>query len=345
MFVIQSYRLAVIFCVITMLCWGSWANTQKLAGESWRFELFYWDYVFGMLLMAVIFAFTMGSIGKVGRNFLADVRQADKGNFISAFVGGMVFNAANILLVAAIAVAGMSVAFPVGIGLALVLGVVVNYWAQPKGDPIRLFAGVALIVAAIVLCAWAYSTVAGQSKGAGVVGLGLAVLCGLLMGFFYRFVAAAMPEPKPENFITMPPGKLSPYSAMVLFSLGVLASQIVFNFANILGALTTVPLATPEYFTGSLWVHLYGILGGMIWAVGMTFSIIAFGRAGPAISYGLGQGATLVAAFWGVFIWREFKEAPSTTTLLILLMFAGYIGGLALIILAGTRKEEGEPAS
>jgi glucose uptake protein len=294
----------------------------------------------------------MGSIGTVGRNFLADVRQAAKENINSSFLGGMVFNAANILLVAAIAVAGMSVAFPVGIGLALVLGVVVNYWAQPKGDPVRLFGGVALIVAAILLCAWAYSKVppeTGQTKASPAIGLGLAVLCGLLMGFFYRFVAAAMPEPKPENFINMPPGKLSPYSAMVFFSLGILASQVLFNFANILGALTTAPFQSPAYFSGSLWVHVSGVLGGMIWAVGMTFSIIAFGRAGPAISYGLGQGATLVAALWGVFIWHEFGEAfsqsPWTIALLILLMFAGYIAGLALIILAGTKTEEGEAAS
>jgi glucose uptake protein len=234
----------------------------------------------------------------------------------------------------------MSVAFPVGIGLALVVGVLVNYWAEPKGDPIKLFLGVALIGAAIVLDAWAYGTLPGQSKGGGIVGLSLAVLCGLLMGFFYRFVAASMPEPKPENFVKMPAGKLSPYTAMVLFSLGILASQILFNFANIINALTTVPFATPDFFRGDLLVHLWGILGGMIWAVGMTFSIIAFGRAGPAISYGLGQGATMVAAFWGVFIWKEFRDAPSFATTLILLMFAGYILGLALIILAGMKKEE-----
>ena len=340
MFVVRNYAVAVVFCVVTMLCWGSWANTQKLAGDTWRFELFYWDYVFGVLLMGLIFAFTMGSIGNVGRKFLPDLRQAEWGKIRSAFVGGMVFNAANILLVAAIAVAGMSVAFPVGIGLALVLGVVVNYWAEPKGDPIRLFAGVALIAAAIILDAWAYRTIPGEGKAVGIIGLGLAIACGLLMGFFYRFVAAAMPEPRPENFINMPPGRLSPYSAMVIFSLGILASQIVFNFANILDFLTAVPARSAEYFSGGIWVHLWGISGGMIWAVGMTFSIIAFGRAGPAISYGLGQGATMVAAFWGVIVWGEFREAPSNTTTLILLMFAGYIAGLALLILAGTKEEQ-----
>ncbi|MGD0896801.1 MAG: hypothetical protein ABR915_03125 [Thermoguttaceae bacterium] len=335
MFVVESYAVAVVLCVVTMLCWGSWANTQKLAGARWRFELFYWDYVLGMLLMALVFAFTLGSMGSGGRTFLADLRQADPANVGSAFLGGMVFNAANILLVAAIAVAGMSVAFPVGIGLALVLGVLVNYWSEPKGEPIELFIGVGFIALAIILDAVAYRRIPGQGKGGGLVGLILAVLCGLLMGFFYRFVAAAMPEPRPENLLHMPPGKLSPYTAMVLFSLGVVASQVLFNLANIVRWATTSPPPKPDYFKGGAGDHFWGIVGGMIWAVGMTLSIMAFGVAGPAISYGLGQGATLVAACWGVFVWREFRDAPQSTRRLIALMFACYVVGLALVILAG----------
>ncbi|MGA2616669.1 MAG: hypothetical protein ABSF26_03610 [Thermoguttaceae bacterium] len=334
MFVVSSYAVAVVLCAITMLCWGSWANTQKLAGARWRFELFYWDYVFGVLLMALLLAFTLGSTGAWGRGFLNDLRQADAANLGSALLGGMVFNAANILLVASIAVAGMSVAFPVGIGLALVLGVLVNYAAEHKGNPYELFAGVGFVMAAIVLDALAYRRLPQQGRRAGVMGLVLAVLCGVLMGFFYRFVAAAMPTVQ-EGFQHMPAGKISPYTAMVLFALGVLASQVLFNFANIIKALTSVPLAMPEYITGTVRDHLWGVVGGMIWAVGMTLNIIALGMAGPAISYGLGQGATMVAALWGVFIWREFRAAPQGTGRLILLMFAGYAIGLALLVLAG----------
>jgi len=110
-----------------MLCWGSWGNTQKLAGKTWRYELFYWDYVIGVLLFSLINAFTLGSIGSAGRSFIPDLMQADISNIGSAFLGGVIFNLANILLSAAIAIAGMSVAFPVGIGLALVLGVIINY--------------------------------------------------------------------------------------------------------------------------------------------------------------------------------------------------------------------------
>ena len=331
MFVLQSYAVAVAFCVITMLCWGSWANTQKLAGKRWRFELFYWDYVFGMLLMALVFAFTLGSMGHAGRGFLADVRQADPQNLGSAFLGGVVFNAANILLVAAIAIAGMSVAFPVGIGLALVLGVLINYLSAPKGEPVQLFLGVGFIAAAIVLDAMAYRKLSSPSKGGGAKGLVLAVLCGILMANFYRFVQVAMPE----NFDPMPAGKLTPYTAMVFFSLGVLVSNCVFNTLIMIRPFTGTPVPLIEYCRGSARDHLWGIVGGMIWSVGMTFSIIALGMAGAAISYGLGQGATLVAALWGVFIWREFREAPQGTSLLLRLMFAGYVIGLALIVHSG----------
>ena len=331
MFLLESYQIAVGFCIITMLCWGSWANTQKLAGKTWRFELFYWDYVIGVLLMALIFAFTLGSSGEAGRGFLGDLAQADAKNLGSAFLGGIIFNAANILLVAAIAIAGMSVAFPVGIGLALVIGVLVNYRAQPKGDPTVLFVGVALIGVAIILDALAYRRLPNQGKGGGAKGLILAVLCGILMGYFYRFVAASMSA----DFVHMETGKLSPYTAMVCFSLGILASNFLFNTILMLKPVSGTPVPLGDYFKGTVRDHLWGIVGGMIWAVGMTFSIIAFGIAGPAISYGLGQGATLVAALWGVFIWREFREAPAGTNVFLALMFLGYVAGLALIIWSG----------
>ncbi|MBN2581378.1 MAG: hypothetical protein JXB10_20520 [Pirellulales bacterium] len=332
MFVLDSYAPAVVFCIITMFCWGSWANTQKLAGKTWRFELFYWDYVLGVFLMSVIFAVSIGSMGSAGRGFWADLSQADSRNIGSALLGGVIFNVANILLVAAIDIAGMAVAFPVGIGLALVLGVVVNYVADPSGNPIWLFLGVALVAVAIVLDAAAYRRLPGAHKGGGMKGLVLSLLCGILMGFFYRFVAAAMP--KPDDFALMPAGKLSPYSAMFFFSLGILLSNFLVNTIIMRKPFSGVPLPFSAYFRGTLRDHLWGVVGGMIWAVGMMFSIIAAGKAGFAVSYGLGQGATMVAAFWGVFIWREFRQAPKGTNPLIALMFAGYVVGLGLIIIA-----------
>lgn len=346
MFVLDNYPVAIVFCVITMLCWGSWANTQKLAGKTWRFELYYWDYVFGVLLMALVFAFTMGSLGEGGRGFLEDVKQAEAANLGWALLGGVVFNAANILLVAAIAIAGMSVAFPVGIGLALVVGVLVNYINDPTGNPILLFVGVAFVAAAIVLDALAYRKLPGQAKGAGGKGLTLSVLCGILMGLFYLLVARSMAQVEVPDSDPLPvtvqnlgagvleAGKLTPYTAMVMFSLGVLASNFVFNTLLMAKPVQGVPVAASDYFKGTLRDHLWGIVGGCIWSVGMTFSIVAAGQAGFAISYGLGQGATMVAALWGVFIWREFRDAPPETGMMIWSMFERFIIGLGLIILA-----------
>src|SRR5512137_1845031 len=134
MIIVESYPLAVFMCVITMLCWGSWANTQKLASKEWRFQLFYWDYAVGVLLLALALAFTLGSTGSGGRPFLADLRQAE-GKWLGwALLGGVIFNLSNILLVAAIDIAGLAVAFPIGVGLALVLGVITNYMATPVGN-------------------------------------------------------------------------------------------------------------------------------------------------------------------------------------------------------------------
>jgi len=330
MFILESYTMAVLFCIITMLCWGSWANTQKLAARSWRFELFYWDYVIGILLLSLILAFTLGSNGQQGRGFIEDVSQASSSNLLSATLGGVVFNAANILLVAAISIAGMSVAFPVGIGIALVLGVIVNYIDTPQGDWRLLFAGVALIAIAIFLNARAYKKTSTQNSSPSTKGLILSITAGLLMGFFYRFVAKAMFT----DFSIPEDGKLSPYTAMVFFSIGILFSNFLFNTYIMRKPFVGAPVSFAHYFKGGFRNHLTGILGGIIWCIGMSFSIIASGKAGAAISYGLGQGATVVAAIWGIFIWREFKNAPTGVSALLNIMLLLYVFGIGLIIYA-----------
>ncbi len=215
--------------------------------------------------------------------------------------------------------------------MALVLGVIVNYLAQPAGRPVMLFAGVALVAAAIILDAVAYRRLPAQTAKNATLGLVLSVVCGLLMGFFYRFVAAAMAA----DFTAMEPGKVGPYTAMVLFAAGLLASNFVFNTILMRKPVSGEPLAASAYFGGTARDHFWGVAGGMIWALGMTLSIIAFGVVGPAISYGLGQGATMVAAAWGVFVWREFAASPPGTWRLLALMFGCFIAGLGLIIAAG----------
>ncbi len=330
MFVIENYSTAVFFCVITMLCWGSWANTQKLTASTWRFELFYWDYVLGIVLFSLLLALTLGSLGSQGRSFLADMQQADLSALLNALLGGIIFNAANILLGAAIAIAGMSVAFPVGIGLALVIGVVVNYVDSPIGNAALLFSGVAAVVLAILLNASAYRKVTQGAVNTSTKGLLLSIVSGCMMGLFYKYVAASMFP----DFLVPQQGMLSPYSAIFVFSIGILMSNILFNTLLMLKPFTGDAVTYRDYFQGSPRNHWFGVLGGMIWGLGMAFNIIASGKAGPAISYGLGQGATVIAAIWGIYIWKEFKNPSASTRVLLKLMLMFYIMGLLLIIIA-----------
>lgn len=331
MFIVENYGLAILLCVVTMFCWGSWANTTKLTTKTWRFELLYWDYGLGILLTTLLLAFTLGSNGNEGRTFLEDIKQANTDNILSSLAGGVIFNLANILLVAAIAIAGMSVAFPVGIGIALVLGVIVNYISNPQGNPVLIFGGVALIALAILLNARAYQKLqTNSSEGVSKKGLILSVVSGCLMGLFYKYVAGSMVT----NFNVPEPGKLTPYTALVFFAVGIVISSFLFNSIQMKRPFVGSPVSFGDYFKGKGKDHLVGILGGAIWSVGMSLSIIASGKAGPAISYGLGQGATVVAALWGIYVWKEFDKAPSGTKPLLNIMLLLYIAGLAMIILS-----------
>lgn len=294
MFIVDSYPLAVLFCFITMMCWGSWGNTQKLASREWRYELFYWDYVIGMFLFSLLISFTMGSFGSGGRHFIDDL----------------------------------------GVGLSLVLGTVINYIGAPKGDPVILFAGVALIVVAVICNGIASSKM--QREGADPhssrKGILLAIIAGVLMSFFYRFVAAAMDL---DSFAAPAAGKLTPYSAIFIFSVGVLVSNLLFNSLAMHYPFAGAMVTYGEYFKGRPKTHLVGMLGGAVWCLGTAFSYIASGKAGAAISYALGQGAPMVAAIWGVFIWMEFKGASKGVYALLAVMFLLFVSGLGLIIASG----------
>ena len=331
MFIVENYTLAVLFCIVTMLCWGSWANTQKLASKTWSFQLYYWDYALGVVLFSLLMGLTLGSSGDLGRSFTQDLTQASPSSLSAAFLGGVIFNLANLLIVAAIDIAGMAVAFPVGIGIALVLGVLINYFAVPIGDPWLLFAGVFLVTLAIVLDALAYRGLSTQQAQTSHKGLILSVAGGLLMGFFYRFVAASMSL----DFATPQSGLMTPYTAVFIFSIGLFASNFLWNTIFMYRPFKGEAVTYKAYFqNGNLQLHGVGILGGVIWCLGMSLNILAAEQAGFAISYGLGQGATMIAAIWGVFVWREFSGAPEKSLLLIKWMFVCFLVGLALIIIS-----------
>jgi glucose uptake protein len=326
MFVVHSLPVAIAFCVITMVGWGSWANTQKLAGKAkWPFELFYWDYAIGVLLFSLIFAHTLGSWGEAGMSARENMHSAAYRFALPALVSGAIFNLSNILLVVGIDAAGLSVAFPVGVGLALVIGTVESYLEEPKGDPGLLFAGVALIVFAMVMSAIAHRRLPHGSGKRPMRGLVYSAVAGCLMGFFYPQLMRSISP----NFNDSPivPGMLTPYVALFFFGVGVLGSNVVWNTIFMRAGKVTYG----DYFRGNARLHAIGILGGFIWMIALSFNVIASGVAGPAISYALGQGATLVAALWGLLIWREFRTAPAGTNKYIALMLTGYASGLILI--------------
>jgi glucose uptake protein len=322
----QTYIFALGFMVLSMLCWGSWANTLKLC-PKFRFQLFYWDYVIGLIVGAAVWGLTFGSFGSTGRSFVADISRSGAHSIALAMIGGAIFNVANLLLVAAIDIAGLAVAFPIGIGLALIIGAVSSYVIAPKGNSLLLFGGIALVVAAIVFDAVAYRLRENSRQVMSKRGIVISLIAGVLMGCFYPFVSRAMTG---ENA----PGA---YAAVLFFVLGVTVCAIPVNFL-----LMRMPLDGSErasiagYFQAPWLWHVWGILGGAIWCTGATANFVASQAhiVGPAVSYSIGQGATMISACWGVFVWREFYRAPSRAKAYLTWMFIFFLCGLTSIAAA-----------
>ncbi|MGD1094519.1 MAG: hypothetical protein ABSB35_21320 [Bryobacteraceae bacterium] len=345
-----TYLAALLVLVLSMFCWGSWANTQKLTGK-WRFELFYYDYSFGVMLCAIVAAFTFGSILPKELTFQDNLLIAAKRQMAYGLAGGAVFNLANILLVAAISVSGMAVAFPIAIGLALVIGVVLNFSLNPQGNPFLLFGGAFLVVVAIVVNAFAYSSyVEAQQKAAKAAfqpdprsrsrpsrqqgsaalrGILLSVVSGILMGLFYPLVEIGR---QGETGV-------APYGMALLFGFGVLLSTLLYVPFFATFPVQGEPVELKQYFTGTRKQHLLGLAGGAIWMVGAISNFAAAGtpvavQVGPAISYALGQGATLVSTLWGLLIWHEFKGANARVRMLLGIMIALFVVGLGMVSIA-----------
>jgi len=347
----STYGITLLLTLLSMICWGSWANTQKLSGR-WRFELFYYDYAAGVLVAAIIAAYTFGTMG-TEMSFADNLAISGKTNYAYGFGAGVIFNLANMLLVAAIAVAGLSVAFPIGIGIALVVGCVSNYIINPQGNPLLLFAGVALVLVAIVLDALAYRahartrrkqaeamTPAPELRGRKPIhskkaaatstkGIVLSVVSGVLMGSFYPLVELGK---QGDN-------GLGPYSIGLLFAIGVFISTFVFNIYFLNLPVIGEPIAMSQYLKGTGKQHLLGLAGGLIWCAGMLTNYVAASapkevQVGPAVSYAIGQGATMVSALWGVFVWKEFAGASQRARNLLILMFVFFAAGLTLVSIA-----------
>ena len=344
MYYCSDYILAVVLCVVTMFCWGSWGNTQMLAGKTWRYELFYWDYVIGILLFSLGMGLTMGSCGAHAEwGFLTNLKASFGKTWLYPLASGVLFNLSNILLSAAIAVAGMSVAFPVGVGLALVGGTLFNYLQDGKGDPLLLWGGLALIVVSILCNALAFKAKARNAAGAAQdpavtrKGLVLATCAGLLMMWFSPLVNRVVDTTFIEGHAAPQAGMMTPYTANFIFAVGIFLSNFLWNTIAMRRPVQGEPIrnGAARYFAGSFPTHLVGMLGGFIWCLGTLLAFVTAGTAGKAISYALGQGATLVSALWGILVWREFAGAPKVSAALNTAMFFLFLAGLACLVMAG----------
>jgi glucose uptake protein len=325
MYTPHSYPVALLMMLVSMLCWGSWANTEKI-DRTRRFELYYWDYMWGIVACALLFGLTLGRTNPAAAaSFFHNLDSASTRSLAEAFAGGIIFNLGNLLLVAAISVAGMAVAFPLGAGLALVIGAVLNYVISPVGNRLLLFGGILLISAAIASNAMAYRGLSKSTK-AGTKGIVLSLLCGVVIGLFYPFVAKALTG---QNH-------LGPYTVYFVFAQGALVSNFPFNYAFMRRPVIGSPLSLGDYFKGGRAVHAWGALGGLIWGTGTICSFVAAytPMVGPATSFSLSEGNTMISAVWGVFVWKEFRGANSQVKRLLALMFALFVLGLVSISLA-----------
>ncbi|HET9408191.1 MAG TPA: AcrB/AcrD/AcrF family protein [Candidatus Sulfotelmatobacter sp.] len=321
MFIPPNFPVALLMVIVSTLCWGSWANTFK-GTKNYRFELFYWDYAIGIFLISLILAFTMGSMGDPATSFLANVRAADSSNILYAMIGGVIFNAANLLLVAGIDMAGLAVAFPVGIGIALVVGVVSSYALQPKGNGILLGAGVLFALLAVIFDGKAYAMLGSSGRTITRKSIIVCIISGILMGLFAPFVTRALTTGH----------ALSPYSIAVSFTLAALLSCLFINTIFMRYPLVGAPVNFSDFFKASGRDHLLGLLGGFVWGTGTVFNFVAASFTGVAISYAIGQSAPMVAALWGLFVWKEFAGSGGKANKYLALMFACYV--LAIILVA-----------
>jgi glucose uptake protein len=320
MFTPPSLTVALLMMITSAICWGSWANTYK-GVKNYRFELFYWDYAIGIFLISLVLAFTMGSTGNDSSSFLNNVHSADTSNILWTMVGGAIFNLANLLLVAAIDMAGLAVALPVSIGIALVVGVVLSYILQPKGIALYLGLGVVCALVAVILDGKAFGSL-GSGRSASRKSIIICIVSGVLMGLWNPFVAYGATRGNP----------LTPYSSAVFLTLGALLSCFIWNLYFMKRPLAGEPVGFSGFFSAAPSSHLLGLLGGVIWGIGTVFNVVAGKSTSFAISYAIGQSAPMVGALWGIFAWKEFAGAGSRAKVYLGLMFVFY--ALAILLVA-----------
>jgi glucose uptake protein len=315
-----TFSIALLMMIISTVCWGSWANTYKLT-PRYRFELFYWDYAVGVVLLSILLAFTMGSTPHGPASFIPNLTSASASNILCAALGGFIFNIANLLLVAGIEIAGLAIAFPLSIGIALVEGVVLSYAIQPKGSILLLGSGVAFALLAVILIGRAYANLGTRTSTTSRKGVIICIVSGFLMGAFAPLVTRALTAKQP----------LTPYSTSVCFAIGVFLCCFFVNTWFMRRPIAGDPVAFADFFRARSAWHLIGILGGLIWGVGLVFNLVAANLVGVSVSYAIGQASPMIAALWGVLVWKEFRGSGTKSKTYLTAMFLCYLAALILI--------------
>lgn len=336
MVTIYDSSLALILCLLCCICWGSWGNTQKLVSkDKWTFELFYWDFTWGHVLTAILGAILLGCLGSGEHTLVYDLANYDVASIGWALLGGVVWNFGNIFFTAALAVAGMAIGFPIGGGIGWIGGILFNYalillsGQSYPGNEFLLWAGVVFAIVAIISCGVIYTRIAREKATTSTRGILMAVISGLGFAFFYGLVIKSLSP----DIVAGGTGSLAPTTGALFFSIGVLLSSPLFNGI----AMKHAGLTFKDYLKrGDGRTHIIGMLGGMVWMSGMLFSQLGntCANLNPAISYALSNASPLVAMIWGIFVWKEFKNAPEGTNILIAAMFAFFVFALAFITLS-----------
>jgi glucose uptake protein len=338
----SSHLAALIVVILSMLCWGLWANTFKSTGK-WRFELYYFDFAIGVFAAAVIAVLTFGTLGFDGFTFTDDLLHASKRQDLQGLLAGVVFNLGNMLLVSAIAVTGMTIAFPLALGVALTIGAFLTFALRPEGSSALLFSGVAIVLAAIVTGVYAFryyklsqidelvrtGKLKSTRKRVSMKGVVLALAGGIFLGSFLPLLEGSQAGDS----------GLGPYGVAFVFAAGILVSTFFYNLFFMNLPVAGAPLEVLDYFKSTLGQHFMGLVGGGLWFSGMLLSLVAAHGEGPALIapsliFGATQASTVIAALCGVAIWKEFTGSDMRVRALVFVMFALFVSGLAMISIA-----------
>lgn len=357
MILAQNPIQALIIMLIGMLCWGLWASLHKLAGK-WRYELFYFDVAVGLLVTAAVASLTLGTLGFDGFSLEDDLAHAGHRQWLIAFAAGAIFNLANMIMMGAVVVAGLSVAVPLGLGVSLMIGIGIRLITNPPGSPLLMFVGAACLLIAVVIIGVAYTfhvssrvdqlvkegkvQTTGSTPGYGKAmivsthapsaakGLLLAIVAGALMWIMFPLINKA----RVGDF------GLGPYGLTVMFSLGVVATTFMFNLFFINLPVDGEPIELLSYFQGGIGVHLLGFGSGIMLCAGILAYFVVQGGAPetqlkPLTSYAIQQGAVLVAAIVGIFGWKDFRDAEPRVRAMVWSFLLLFALGLGVLVTAG----------